>query len=513
MIDRLLHRRLFGSLTAAPLLAGLLLGLSSLGVASLTAQPVLAHGAPDGFADLAEKLLPAVVNIATTQKITDASRNDPNLQDLFKQFFDRQNKGNGNGGDNGDNGDNGDSGDGGSATPHEVTSLGSGFLVDPAGYIVTNNHVIEGAEEITVRTQDNTEYKAKLIGHDPKTDLALLKIDSPTPFPYVEWGDSDKARIGDWVVAIGNPFGLGGSVTAGIVSARQRDINAGPYDDFIQTDAAINRGNSGGPMFDMQGKVIGINTAIFSPSGGSIGIGFALPASLAKPVIAQLRQFGHARRGWLGVRIQSVTPELAEGLKMPKPIGALIAAVTDGGPAAKAGIKQGDVVISFNGQEIAEMRHLPRIVAETPFDTLVPVTVLRQGKELSFQVKLGELDETAETKQANADTQAPDTPPAKTNTVLGLSLAEMSQALRQKYSIADEASGVVVLDVDSKSNAASKGLKPGDVIVEVDQGSVTTPSDVQKRIDSAKANGFKVVTLLVYRQGDFQWVAVRTDQG
>jgi len=518
VIHRLLNR-----VTAAPLLAGLLIGLSSLGLAPMTAEPALARGAPDSFADLAEKLLPAVVNIATTQKITDASRNDPNLEELFKQFFDRQNRGNGSGngdnggdnggGDNGSGGDNGGGDNGGSGTPHEVTSLGSGFIVDPAGYIVTNNHVIEGAEEITVRTQDNTEYKAKLIGHDPKTDLALLKIDSPTPFPFVEWGDSDKARIGDWVVAIGNPFGLGGSVTAGIVSARQRDINSGPYDDFIQTDAAINRGNSGGPMFDMDGKVIGINTAIFSPSGGSIGIGFALPSSLARPVITQLRQYGHARRGWLGVRIQSVTPELAEGLKMPKPMGALIAAVTDGGPAAKAGIKQGDVVISFNGQEIAEMRHLPRIVAETPFDTSVPVTVLRQGKEMSFQVKLGELDETAETKQASADTQAPAAQPDKSKSVLGLSLAEMSETLRQKYSIADEASGVVVLDVDAKSNAASKGLKAGDVIVEVDQGSVSTPADVQKRIDAAKANGFKVVTLLVYRQGDFQWVAVRTDQG
>jgi serine protease Do len=508
------HRTIL-RLAAMPFLAGLLL---------LAGSPAFAHGAPDSFADLAEKLLPAVVNIATTQKVTDSSKNDPNLEELFKQFFDRQNRdnnggGDNGGGDNGDNGgaDNGDGGDnggsGGSGGAHEVTSLGSGFIIDATGYIVTNNHVIEGAEEITVRTQDNTEYKAKLIGHDPKTDLALLKIESPTPLPFVDWGDSDKARIGDWVIAIGNPFGLGGTVTAGIVSARQRDINAGPYDDFIQTDAAINRGNSGGPMFDMDGKVIGINTAIFSPSGGSIGIGFALPASLAKGVIAQLRQFGHARRGWLGVRIQSVTPELAEGLKMPKPMGALIAAVTDGGPAAKAGIKQGDVVINFNGQEIGEMRHLPLIVAETPFDTSVPVTVLRQGKQINFQVKLGELDETAETKQATTQTQTPPKQPDKTKLVLGLSLAEMSDALRQKYSIADEAAGVVVLDVDAKSNAATKGLKAGDVIVEVDQGSVTTPADVEKRIATAKANGFKVVTLLVYRQGDFQWVAVRTDQG
>ena len=508
--------RSFARLAFAPLLAVLLLA---------TGPAAFARSAPDSFADLAEKLLPAVVNIATTTKITDANRGDPDLEELFKQFFDKQRRGQGqgqgqgqggdqNGDQNGDNGDqNGDNG-GADAPPREVTSLGSGFIIDPTGYIVTNNHVIEGAEEITVRMQDNVEYKARLIGHDPKTDLALLKIDAPKPLPFVEWGDSDKSRIGDWVLAIGNPFGLGGTVTAGIVSARQRDINAGPYDDFLQTDAAINRGNSGGPMFDVDGKVIGINTAIFSPSGGSIGIGFALPSSLAKGVIEQLRQYGHPRRGWLGVRIQSVTPELAEGLKMAKPMGALIAAVTDGGPADKAGIRQGDVVIKFNGQDIDEMRHLPRIVAETAFDTSVPVVVLRQGKEMTFQVKVGELDETAENKAAESAPQ-PSKPkaPDASKTILGLSLAEMSEQLRQRYNIADEAAGVVVLNVDSKSNAAGKGLKAGDVIVEVDQNSVTTPADVEKRVAVAKSNGYKVVTFLIYRQGDFQWVAVRTDQG
>jgi serine protease Do len=503
----------------APLLAALLLAMGP----TVVAPPAYARSAPESFADLAEKLLPAVVNIATTTKITDAGRGDPDLEELFRQFFDRQRRGQG-GDQNGDQGDqngdqgspggdqNGDNG-GGDSGPREATSLGSGFIIDPSGYIVTNNHVIEGAEEITVRMQDNTEYKAKLIGHDPKTDLALLKIDAPKPLPYVEWGDSDKARIGDWVLAIGNPFGLGGTVTAGILSARQRDINAGPYDDFLQTDAAINRGNSGGPMFDSDGKVIGINTAIFSPSGGSIGIGFALPSSLAKGVINQLREYGHPRRGWLGVRIQSVTPELAEGLKMPKPMGALIAAVTEGGPADKAGIRQGDVVIKFDNKDIDEMRHLPRIVAETAFDTSVPVVVLRQGKEMTFQVKIGELDEAAEAK---ADTGTPTPkpkPPETAKTILGLSLAEMTEQLRQRYNIADEAAGVVVLNVDSKSNAAGKGLKAGDVIVEVDQNSVATPADVEKRVAVAKANGYKVVTFLIYRQGDFQWVAVRTEQG
>src|SRR4029077_8842774 len=278
---------------------------------------------------------------------------------------------------------------------------------------------------------------------------------------------------------IGNPFGLGGTVTAGIVSARQRDINAGPYDDFLQTDAAINRGNSGGPMFDVDGKVIGINTAIFSPSGGSIGIGFALPSSLAKGVIDQLRQYGHPRRGWLGVRFESVTPELAEGLKMTKPMGALIAAVTDGGPADKAGIRQGDVVIKFDNKDIDEMRHLPRIVAETAFDTSVPVVVLRQGKEMTFQVKVGELDETAENKAADRGTQ-PSKPkaPEVSKTILGLSLAEMSEQLRQRYNIADEAAGVVVLNVDSKSNAAGKGVNGGVGILQGEQKSRTTPRAV-----------------------------------
>ncbi len=500
--------RSFARFALAPLLAVLIVAAG---------PAAFARGTPDSFADLAEKLLPAVVNIATTTKITDANRSDPDLEELFRQFFDRQQKRGQQGqGDNQDQGqgDNPDQGPDQGTPPREATSLGSGFIIDPTGYIVTNNHVIEGAEEITVRLQDNTEYKAKLVGHDPKTDLALLKIDVAQPLPFVEWGDSDKARIGDWVLAIGNPFGLGGTVTAGILSARQRDINAGPYDDFLQTDAAINRGNSGGPMFNMEGKVIGINTAIFSPSGGSIGIGFAMPSSLARGVIAQIRQYGHPRRGWLGVRIQSVTPELAEGLKMAKPMGALIAAVTEGGPADKAGIRQGDVVVRFNNQEVAEMRHLPRIVAETPFDTQVPVVVLRQGKEMTFQVKIGELDESADVKAADTGPQpSKPKPPENARTILGLSLAEMSEQLRQRYNIADEASGVVVLKVDSKSSAAGKGLKAGDVIVEVDQNAVSTPADVEKRISMAKANGYKVVTFLIYRQGDFQWVAVRTDQG
>jgi serine protease Do len=485
----------------APLLAALLL----ISISLADGRSSYASSAPDSFADLAEKLLPAVVNITTTTKITDANRGDPNLEELFRRFFERCGQG-----DPGQGG----SGESSSGPPLVATSLGSGFIIDPAGYIVTNNHVIQGAEEISVRMQDNTEFKARPIGHDTKSDLALLKIDAPRPLPYVEWGDSDKARVGDWVLAIGNPFGLGNTVSAGILSARHRDINVASYEDFLQTDAPMNRGNSGGPTFDMNGRVIGINTAIFSPSGGSIGIGFALPSSLARPIIAQLRQFGHPRRGWLGVRIQSMTPELAEGLKMTKPMGVLIAAVTDGGPADKAGIRQGDVVIKFDGKEIDEMRRLSRIVAETPFDTQVPVVVLRRGKEIIFQVKLGELDETADNSnpQIGSQLRKPKAPEAA-KSILGLNLAEMTQQLRQRYNIGDEASGVVVLNVDAKSNAAGKGLKAGDVIIEVDQNAVATPADVEKRIAAAKANGYTVVTFLIYRQGDFQLVAIRTDQG
>src|SRR6185437_2739109 len=257
------------------------------------------------------------------------------------------------------------------ALPRHATSLGSGFIIDPSGLVVTNNHVIADADQITVTLQDDTSFKAEVVGKDGKTDLALLRIKSSKPLPFVKFGDSDKSRVGDWVLAIGNPFGLGGTGTAGILSARAREINSGPYDDFLQTDAAINRGNSGGPMFNMDGDVIGINTAIFSPSGGSIGIGFAIPASEAKPVIEQIEKYGHARRGWLGVNIQSVNDEIAESLGLDKPKGALIASVFDGGPAQKACIQPGDVVLTFDGKSVVDMRHLPRIVAETPIDKTV----------------------------------------------------------------------------------------------------------------------------------------------
>ncbi|WP_459853976.1 DegQ family serine endoprotease [Dongia sp. agr-C8] len=450
----------------------------------------VARGVPEGFADLAEKSLPAVVNISTTQTLSTENQGQ-DLDELFRQFLDRQ--------------------QGGEAPkPRRATSLGSGFIIDATGFVVTNNHVIENADEITVITHDNEEFKAKLIGTDEKTDLALLKIEAGKPLPFVNWGNSDDMRIGDWVLAIGNPFGLGGSVTAGIVSARQRDIGQGSYDDFLQTDASINRGNSGGPMFDMDGEVVGINSAIYSPSGGSVGIGFAIPSNLAKPIIDQIREFGHARRGWIGVRIQSVSPDLAEGLKLPGAKGALVASVTPGGPAEAAGIKQGDVVLKFDGRDVTEMRGLPRIVAETPVQKTVDVVVWRKGKQVNLSAKVGEYPENEDQASVEPASQqpAPEDEDSKIES-LGIDLATLDQKGRDKYGLGGDAEGVLVTDVAQDGPAAEKDLRPGDVIVEVDQKAVKSPGDVRDRVKAAQDNGYRVVTLLVNRKGDFQWVAVK----
>jgi serine protease Do len=394
--------------------------------------------------------------------------------------------------------------------PRGGTSLGSGFIIDPAGYIVTNNHVIEDAEEILVLTHDNEELKATIVGRDEKTDLALLKVDAKKPLPALKWGDSEALRIGDWVMAIGNPFGLGGSVTAGIVSARQRDINSGPYDDYIQTDASINRGNSGGPMFNMDGEVVGINTAIFSPTGGSVGIGFAIPSNLAKPIMAQIKEFGKPKRGWLGVRIQTVSPELAEGLRLKEPKGALVASVTKDGPADKAGLKQGDVVLRFDGKEITQMRGLPRIVAETETGKTTDVVVWRKGAEVNLKVTVGELTEEAEQKTL-ASIETPPSPSA-TIDLLGLKLSAITDELRGKHQIPGDAEGVVVVEVADSGPAAEKDMRPGDVIAEVDQKAVTSPEEVSQRVKAAQDNGYRVVTLLVNRAGEFQWIALKITQ-
>ena len=457
-------------------------------MALLWAQQAFARSAPESFADLAAQALPAVVNVSSTQKVPQ----DQQMQDLdemFRDFLDKR------------------EGQPDQQRPRGGTSLGSGFIIDPAGFIVTNNHVIEDAEEIMVLTHDNEELKATIVGRDEKTDLALLKVESKKPLPYVNWGDSEALRIGDWVMAIGNPFGLGGSVTAGIVSARQRDINSGPYDDYIQTDASINRGNSGGPMFNMDGEVVGINTAIFSPTGGSVGIGFAIPANLAKPIIAQIKEFGKPKRGWLGVRIQTVSPELAEGLRLKEPKGALVASVTKDGPADKAGIKQGDVVLKFDGKEITQMRGLPRIVAETETGKSADVVIWRQGKEVTLKVAVGELTEEAEQKTL-ASVEAPASAIATIDS-LGLKLSAISDELRKKHQIPADAEGVVVVDVAQTGPAAEKDMRPGDVIAEVDQKAVTLPEDVAQRVKAAQDNGYRVVTLLVNRAGEFQWIALK----
>ena len=384
-------------------------------------------------------------------------------------------------------------------------------MIDQAGYIVTNNHVIEGADEVTkVRFHDDTTMSAEVVGRDDKTDLALLKVDTDRELKAASWGDSGKTRIGDWVLAIGNPFGLGGTVTAGIVSARSRDINAGPYDDFIQTDASINRGNSGGPMFNTDGEVIGVNTAIFSPSGGSIGIGFAIPSAIAENVIDQLREYGDVRRAWLGVRIQSVTEELAEGLRLKEPRGALVASVSEGGPAASAGIRQGDVILRFDGEKVTEMRELPRMVAETRIGKTVDVIVWRKGARKTVKVDLGKLDEEAMASFRDQESQPNGgTPDSATGSVLGMGLAELNQETRQKFGLDGNAKGVVVTEVAPSSSAAEKGLSAGDVIVEVDQEEVGSPGEVAQKIEQARKGGYRVVTLLVYNQGDFRWVAVR----
>ena len=461
-----------------------------------------ARPAPDSFADLAARLLPGVVNVSTSQTITAQGGEHPGVgpefpqfppgspfEQFFKDFMERNKRP---GRDN--------------APPRKMQSLGSGFIIDSAGIVVTNNHVIDGADEITVTLQDGTSLKAKLVGRDERTDLAVLEVtpEKNKPLTAVSFGDSDASRVGEWVLAIGNPFGLGGTVTAGIVSARGRDINQGPYDNFIQTDAAINRGNSGGPLFNMDGEVIGINTAIYSPSGGSIGIGFSIPSNLAKTVVAQLRQFGHAKRGWLGVKIQQVTPDIAESLGLKDPGGALVAGVEANGPAEKAKIKNGDIILKFNGQDVKEMKNLPRVVAETAINKQVPVTVWRDGKEVALDVTVGELPEEQQTASADKPAEAP----AKTLelTSLGLTLSAITPESRDKFQIAQDQKGVLIADVGQGTPAADRGLKAGDVIVEVQQEEVATPAEVQERVEKVKKSGKTSVLMLVQSGDGLRWV-------
>jgi serine protease Do len=398
--------------------------------------------------------------------------------------------------------------------PRKVSSLGSGFVIDPTGLIVTNNHVIEGADEILINFTDGTKLKVtKILGHDPKTDLALLKVEPKKPLHAVTFGDSSKMRVGDWVMAIGNPFGLGGSVTVGIISATKRDINAGPYDDFLQTDAAINRGNSGGPLFNMDGQVIGVNTAIISPTGGSIGIGFAVPSNSALQVIDQLKQYGETRRGWFGVHVQNVTDEIAESLGLDEPKGALVATVSPGSPAAAAGVEPGDVILSFDGQAIDNVRSLPRAVASTAIGKSVAVELLRKGEKKSIDVTVGLLpasDEAADDTTQDDDTGDDADTPDKEE-LLGLSIAPLTDELRNQFSIGRTVEGVIITDVEPNSPAARKNVKPGDVIVEVTQEKVKQPRDVLARLEAVKKSGRRTVLLLLSdSKGELRFVAVPT---
>jgi serine protease Do len=397
---------------------------------------------------------------------------------------------------------------GGDLQPHKTNSLGSGFIVDASGIVVTNNHVIADADEINVIMNDGTKVRAELVGVDKKTDLAVLKFKPPKPLVAVKFGDSDKLRLGEWVIAIGNPFSLGGTVTAGIVSARNRDINSGPYDSYIQTDAAINRGNSGGPLFNLEGEVIGVNTLIISPTGGSIGIGFAVPSKTVAGVVDQLRQFGELRRGWLGVRIQQVTDEIAESLSIKPARGALIAGVEDKGPAKPAGIEPGDVVVKFDGKEIKEPKDLSRVVADTAVGKEVDVVIIRKGQEETRKVTLGRLDDGDKPVLASAKSQ-PEPEKPVTQKALGLDLATLSKDLRTRYKIKDSVKGVIITSVDGTSDAAEKRLSAGDVIVEVAQEAVSNAADVKKRVDQLKKDGKKSILLLVSNaDGELRFVAL-----
>ena len=459
------------------------------------------------FAPLVKKVLPAVVNISVTQKAGADQMADeqdqgapfqgfPNspFDEMLRRFFDQQNPGGG-----------------GHQFPQTPESqprriaLGSGFIVDPSGYIVTNNHVVGDAGKVQVILQDKTKYTAKIVGRDPKTDLAVLKIKADQPLPYVTFGDSNAAQVGDWVMAVGNPFGLGGTVTTGIISARGRDINEGPYDDFLQIDAPINRGNSGGPTFNLNGQVIGINTAIYSPNGGSVGIGFAVPSNAAKSIVAQLEEHGKINRGWLGVQIQEVTPAIAASLGLHGERGAVVAVVSPDGPAAKAGLKQGDVVLAFDGSRVSELHDLPRLVAAVAPNTPATVAVWRNGREIELQAKLGELPDNNQVASANS---GPVEEGSAQATALGMRFAPLTNELRQELHVNKSVDGVVVTRVDSGSAAEDVGLTQGDVVVAINQQPVRTPQEAAAKLNEAVHSPKKTVLLLLNRHGVTEYVGM-----
>jgi serine protease Do len=451
--------------------------------------------APPSFSALIEAVQPAVVSIASSHSMNSQTMNRMPRFDFpegspFQKFFEDQFKGQIPEG----------------RPDRKMQAMGSGFIVDPDGFIVTNNHVIEGAEEITVILQDGTRYTATLKGRDPKTDLALLKIEPSEKLPYVRFGDSDKAKVGDWVVAVGNPFGLGGSVSAGIISARGRDIQSGPYDDYLQIDAPINRGNSGGPLFDARGKVIGVNTAIFSPSGGNVGIGFAIPAALAEPVIAELMSDGRVARGWLGVHIQSIDEALAESMNLEQEEGALVSSVEPDSPADRAGFEVGDVILTFADRQVEDARALPRMVGNTDKGDKVTVTVWRDGKRKSLEVTLGSLP--TEEKVAMAESEEVDDGTPK----LGVTLSALSKEARKHYNLSDDEVGVLIVDVARNSPAAKHGIRRGDIIARIGQTEVSKPDQVVSAVKRAAREEHKTVLLLIKRDGISRFVAVPLEQ-
>ena len=454
---------------------------------------------PPDFSDLAAKLSPAVVSISITMSNEPSVPGIPQFppgspfEDFFNDFFERR---------------------GGQRPPRErqpQQAMGSGFIIDSSGLIVTNNHVIEKAISINVILSDSRSYSASLIGKDNKTDLALIKIDVDENLPFVKWGDSNEAKVGNWVLAIGNPFGLVNTVTTGIISARARDISAGPFDDSIQTDAAINRGNSGGPLFNLEGEVIGVNTAIFSPSGGSVGIGFAVPSDLAKGIIFQLKEYGKTRRGWLGVRIQSVTEDIANSLGLEQIKGALVAGVMPDGPAKSSGMKSGDVILEFDGKEVIDMRALPRIVAETEIDKPVNVKIWRNERLMNLQVVVGEMKEEV-VKNINDQEAQGDIELSVEIKELGLLVSAISEDIKRKFNIPLNTKGVIVLNVQSESDAASKGILPGDIIMEISQNKIFSPSDLKFRLDQEINSSRDFALLLINRKGTLSYIAVKINK-
>jgi serine protease Do len=467
------------SSTLLALVLGFGLGLAPAGQAD-------AFGAPESFAELADQISPSVVNITTSAMIAGPADGRPMVPEgsPFEDFFD-------------DFG--GPEGEG----MQRSEALGSGFVISEDGYIVTNNHVIEGADEITIEFFSGRKLKAKLVGTDPKTDIAVLKVDAGEPLPFVTFGNSDLMRVGDWVMAMGNPLGQGFSVSAGIVSARNRE-QGGAYDDFIQTDAAINRGNSGGPLFNMDGQVVGVNTSILSPNGGSIGIGFSMSSNVVSKVVDQLREFGETRRGWLGVRIQDMSPEIAESMGLAEASGALVTDVPDG-PAKQAGIVAGDVITRFHDQPVADAGDLTRRVADAPIGEAVPVIVQRGGESETLWVTLGRREE-AEATTLPASSPAPEEP--KSLDTLGLTLAPLDDDMRSRLGIEPSVQGLMVMAVDQASEAFTKGLREGDLITEAGQQKVVRLQDLEDRIAEVKDAGRRSILLLIRRGGDPRFVAL-----